>query len=248
LVTSGCGEQGDTGVGAGDSAAPAAVTDLAVSSTSDSSVVLTWTAPGDDGADGTASEYDLRHSSSTITGASWESATRVPDLPSPGPAGAGELFKVPELLDGTKYHFCLRTSDEVPNWSALSNDVDATTTSHCDSRSDGHYRGRPSDWGGTAYLIRAEIRDGVIYVARFWAECSGHYPDGSGCGRVVSGFAPPARAVLDGNCEFLFEVSDRDIRIEIEGTVDPEVGQIDGAYRLYLQSCCSSRGQWWAIK
>jgi hypothetical protein len=105
--------------------------------------------------------------------------------------------------------------------------------------------------GGDGYVIRAEIRDGVIYFARFYAECSGHYPDGRGCGEGMSGFDPPAPAALDDNCEFSLEVSDAGIRIEIEGTVDPEEGYIDGVYVFYYGTvgpCCSSRARWWATK
>ena len=41
--------------------APEQVDDLQATDTTDTSVTLTWTAPGDDGATGTATSYDIRY-------------------------------------------------------------------------------------------------------------------------------------------------------------------------------------------
>ncbi len=59
---------------AADGTAPADVTDLATGTVTTSSVALSWTAPGDDGATGTASSYDIRYSTSTITAGNWPTA------------------------------------------------------------------------------------------------------------------------------------------------------------------------------
>lgn len=91
------------------------------------SVTLIWTAPGDDGDSGTASEYDIRYSLSGITEANWDSAVQVTGEPSPQPPGSAETFMVTGLQPGTTYYFAIRTSDEVPNWSTLSNVVGKTT-------------------------------------------------------------------------------------------------------------------------
>ena len=104
-----------------DTQPPDAVTDLTTGSVSSSSVQLTWTAPGDDGATGTASTYDVRYSTSTITEGNWAAATQASGEPSPKVAGSGELFTVTGLSQGTTYHFAIKTSDEVPNQSAISN-------------------------------------------------------------------------------------------------------------------------------
>lgn len=111
-----------------DVAPPAGVTNLNVSSVTDSSVSLNWTAPGDDGGDGTATEYDLRHSETGITEESWPSATEASSEPEPGKAGTSESCAVEGLTEGTLYYFALKTSDEVPNWSGLSNVASATTS------------------------------------------------------------------------------------------------------------------------
>jgi len=101
---------------------PAKVSDLAVESRSDTSLTLTWTAPGDDGLSGTASQYDIRYSTSVIdTEAAWEAAAVVSDPPTPQPAASSEAFTVAGLNPGTRYYCALKTADEMPNWSDLSN-------------------------------------------------------------------------------------------------------------------------------
>jgi chitodextrinase len=104
-----------------DDVPPAAVTDLAASASATNSVTLTWTAPGDDGAVGTAAYYDIRYSNNPITDGSWDSAWPASGEPTPNAAGALETFVVQYLAPGTTYYFALKTADEKPNWSALSN-------------------------------------------------------------------------------------------------------------------------------
>jgi hypothetical protein len=104
-----------------DTTPPATVTDLSVSEVTTDSVTLTWTAPGDDGNIGTASEYDIRYSTSSITEANWNLASQVLGEPKPSVAGSMETFVVTGLSPGTTYYFALKTADEVPNWSGLSN-------------------------------------------------------------------------------------------------------------------------------
>lgn len=91
------------------------------------SVTLNWTAPGDDGSSGTASQYDIRYSLSTITDANWTSATQVAGEPTPQTAGTAESFDVTGLTPGTTYYFAIKAADEVPNWSTLSNVVAKAT-------------------------------------------------------------------------------------------------------------------------
>lgn len=107
---------------------PANVTTLAASNPSPSSVVLSWMAVGDDGATGTATQYEIRYSTSAITAANFTSATLVATPPVPKAAGQAETFLVSGLAAGTTYYFALKAADEVPNWSGLSNVVSQTTT------------------------------------------------------------------------------------------------------------------------
>ncbi|MBO9608053.1 MAG: fibronectin type III domain-containing protein [Paenibacillaceae bacterium] len=114
--------------GSADTTAPAAVGNLAAGSATSSSVQLTWTAPGDDGTTGTASAYDIRYSTSAITSANWASATQASGEPAPAAAGTSQSMTVGGLTASTTYYFALKTRDEVPNESALSNVVSLATT------------------------------------------------------------------------------------------------------------------------
>lgn len=125
VLAQGCGDDGGTSP---DTTPPAAVADLAVVSVAQDSVRLAWTAPGDNGNDGTASDYDIRYSTVAVTPANWDQAVKCTGEPSPRAAGGSENFTVSGLTEGTPYFFALKTADEVPNWSALSN-VASTSTS-----------------------------------------------------------------------------------------------------------------------
>jgi Tfp pilus assembly protein PilV len=111
-----------------DTTAPAAVSNLATSSPTSSSITLTWTAPGDDGSSGTATSYDIRYATSSISEGTWGSATQASGEPSPQVAGSSESFTVTGLTAGTTYYFAIKTSDEVPNISAISNSPSGITT------------------------------------------------------------------------------------------------------------------------
>jgi len=106
-----------------DETPPAAITDLAAqtSTSQNGAVDLSWTAPGDDGSEGLASSYDLRYSSSLITEGNWDSATPVAGLAAPAYAGTAQEFAVSGLTPSQLYYFAIKTSDEVPNESDLSN-------------------------------------------------------------------------------------------------------------------------------
>ncbi|MDZ7369799.1 MAG: Ig-like domain-containing protein [candidate division KSB1 bacterium] len=112
---------------AADTTPPAAVTNLAATAVSSSSVQLTWTATGDDGNTGTATLYDIRYSKNNITAADFNSATQVTGVPSPKQAGAAESFTVTGLSADTKYYFALKVRDDAGNWSNISNVASATT-------------------------------------------------------------------------------------------------------------------------
>jgi hypothetical protein len=110
-----------------DTTAPAAITNLEHGTETSSSVVLTWTAPGDDGATGTAAQYDIRYSTAPITAGNFDAATHFAGAPAPATPGTNQQATVTGLLANTPYYFAIKTADEVPNWSAISNVVQATT-------------------------------------------------------------------------------------------------------------------------
>ncbi len=111
-----------------DTTPPRAVDNLAVSAAYDISVALSWTSPGDNAAYGTAAAYDIRYSTSPITEANWGEATQCAGEPAPKPAGQAESFLAMGLSPTTTYYFALKTADEAPNLSGLSNVAQATTT------------------------------------------------------------------------------------------------------------------------
>jgi hypothetical protein len=104
---------------------PADITDLVASSTSDTSIQLTWTAPGDDLDTGNAVSYSIRYatSSNTITN-DWENATVAPTAPSPQVAGTEQTVSVTGLTDGIRYYFGIKTVDDGAGYSDVSNVAD----------------------------------------------------------------------------------------------------------------------------
>ncbi len=95
--------------------------------TTSTSVQLTWTAPGDDANVGTATQYDLRYSTSAITAANFASATRFTGTPAPAVAGTSQGVTVTGLAPATTYYFAIKTADDVGNWSTISNVVSKAT-------------------------------------------------------------------------------------------------------------------------
>ena len=104
-----------------DNLPPSAISTLVISDRTASSVLLGWNAPGDDGNSGRASRYDIRYSTSLITESNWESAIPVSDVPRPGSPGMPQWCTVEGIDSSVAYSFAVRTADEVPNWSPLSN-------------------------------------------------------------------------------------------------------------------------------
>ena len=102
-----------------DEIPPNIITDLAATAGPNiGQISLTWTAPGDSGTDGTASQYDMRWSDagSINSWATWNAANQIADEPIPSPYGSAEsyIFECP-ACDAT-YWFNIRAGDEVPNW------------------------------------------------------------------------------------------------------------------------------------
>ena len=107
--------------GSGDATPPGAIVDLTVTGATGTSMSIRWSAPGDDGASGTAASYDVRYSTSAITGANWGSATQASGEPAPQAAGTQQTFTISGLTPGRTYYVAIRAADEAANVSALSN-------------------------------------------------------------------------------------------------------------------------------
>jgi hypothetical protein len=84
-------------------------------------VLLQWTAPGDDSISGTASRYDIRFSLFPITEQNFSFCSGPSSLPRPSAPGTVQQCTVLGLLPGMRYYFAHKTADERLNWSKLSN-------------------------------------------------------------------------------------------------------------------------------
>ncbi len=110
-----------------DRTPPQAITDLNVIAFTPTSVTLTWTSVGDDGATGIASSYDVRYAPEPISEATWDFATEVPGEPTPAAPGKRETLKAEGLTPGKSIYFAIKAADEVPNWSTVSASIQAMT-------------------------------------------------------------------------------------------------------------------------
>ena len=103
-----------------DETPPSAITDLAAAS-SDDIIELSWTSPGDDGMDGTATGYEIRMSLYEITESNWDNAELLQNPPWPLAAGSSQEYTVNNLILGNSYYFAIKAYDDNQNFALLSN-------------------------------------------------------------------------------------------------------------------------------
>jgi len=166
---------------AGDLQRPSAVADLAVASVTIASARLRWTAPGDDGAVGTAAAYELRTSTSPITAENFTQATRVP---SPDPAFGGTLQQATIPVTPNQPVFvALRAIDEVGNQGGISKIVLATPSPPVTAFADGAEAGL-GGWQATGmWHISTERAASGTHAFWFGDEVSTTY---AGAGTLTS--------------------------------------------------------------
>jgi hypothetical protein len=135
VVVPGCSKGGHGGGGTPapttDTTAPGAIADLASTAQGSTTIDISWTAPFEDGASGgAATTYDVRISTTAITDDATFAAASVAagSIPSPSTPGTTDTMQITGLTASTTYFIAIKSSDEVPNASALSNVVSATTT------------------------------------------------------------------------------------------------------------------------
>jgi hypothetical protein len=108
--------------GQNDVTPPGSINDLyGVPGNNHGEIILTWTAPGDDGDIGTASYYVIKYSTEPINQYNFWMANSVPNPPFPSPAGQAENFTISDLQHGQYYYVAVKAYDEVDNESAISN-------------------------------------------------------------------------------------------------------------------------------
>ncbi|MFC1615153.1 chitobiase/beta-hexosaminidase C-terminal domain-containing protein, partial [Patescibacteria group bacterium] len=175
-----------------DTIAPATIINLSVANITQTSVdLMSWFAPGDDNGDGTASLYDIRYATSTIDDTNWSLATQAPAEPTPSVAGTTETYTLVGLDPGVTYYAAIKTQDEVPNISLLSNIASFTTLSPLCVDADWSYSDDACQQGDTLTrtwtLTNQACENGVSKEATETVSCS--YSASIGGGGDVS--TPP---------------------------------------------------------
>jgi hypothetical protein len=118
---------GPSSMAQSDAVAPSVVTNLVAAAGSTAGTVeLNWNAPGDDATAGTATTYIVRYNTTPITEDNWDASTDVTGEPTPSEAGSVETMTVSGLPTGQTYYFAIKTEDEVPNISSISNNAGVT--------------------------------------------------------------------------------------------------------------------------
>lgn len=110
-----------------DVTAPSRIDDVTAISLSQTSIRVQWSAPGDDGAVGTAQTYEIRYRTSTIDASNWSSSSQLMIAPVPKVSGTLQMFDLLNLTPNTRYYFAIKTRDEAMNESAISNVASVTT-------------------------------------------------------------------------------------------------------------------------
>ena len=103
---------------------PADITNLSVYAgyaTNLSTIKIQWTAPGDNGDEGTCDHYEIRYSLTLIDESNWDAAILFNDPPTPLAAGTNQFCNVTGLNSATIYYFAVKAFDEVGNVNIVSN-------------------------------------------------------------------------------------------------------------------------------
>jgi len=128
LFTAQAAESRSFQVYVGDVVSPAAVTDLAVDSALSKSMILQWSAPGDNGLAGMAVSYEIRYSLESITSENFTNAILVTDsVLLPDSSGQLQSMGIVNLEPQTEYYFAIKTTDDAGNQSLISNIINQST-------------------------------------------------------------------------------------------------------------------------
>ena len=106
---------------------PAAVADLAVDSLGTTVIAFAWTAPGGDGAIGRAARYEMNVTAVAAEAGAFHAGAVRTDLPTPGPAGTPQRWRLGGLSPGTSLFVAVRAIDSTGNVATASNVVHAIT-------------------------------------------------------------------------------------------------------------------------
>ena len=108
--------------------APSQITDTQVIDKTTNSITISWTAPGDNGTSGTATEYDIRYNTSPIYPSNWDNAIQAENEPVPQPYGNTDTFTISGLQPGTVYYIGVKGIDDNGLAGRFSNIINTKTT------------------------------------------------------------------------------------------------------------------------
>jgi len=105
-----------------DSTPPGTIEDLnAIPGDEHGEIILTWTAPGDDGYIGLTDHYVIKYSTTDISESNWTEVLSILNPPQPLSPGGSTYFAFDTHEDGHYYYIAMKAYDEVGNVSDLSN-------------------------------------------------------------------------------------------------------------------------------
>ncbi|MBT5605246.1 MAG: SUMF1/EgtB/PvdO family nonheme iron enzyme [Lentisphaerae bacterium] len=217
-----------------DAVPPDAVTDLAAGPGQNmGGITLTWTAPGDDGSEGTAEVYELHFAESLPTEDQWEMAP-VRDLSiAPKSGGDAESVEVYMPAPGKLYYLVVVAFDEAGNVSPISNVVTARSYA-VDTDGDGLPDSYEVSNGLDPDTPDAGLdpdADGLTNAVEYALHTDPHNDDTDGDGHTdgaeaSAGSGPLDRADIppppDGAITVAFLLADSAVQ-EADGTIELEV-------------------------
>ena len=145
-------------IGIVDDVPPMSASGFRADSIAAGQLVLHWAAPGDDGATGRASRYQIQMTTRPAVLGDFISGALFDPAP-PDTAGTAQRFPVRGLAAGTRYYFAIRTRDDAGNWSPVANIVTIMPPG----------RLRPPRREGGAPAIVTRIEPGRLPVELEWS-------------------------------------------------------------------------------
>lgn len=111
-----------------DTVVPAAITTLRAENVDSSSVLLSWTSPGDDEIHDTPERYEIRYARKPLSEVSWSRAKMVEESLIPSTKGKQERFLLSGLNPKSMYYIGVKAIDAGENASEISNILQVYTS------------------------------------------------------------------------------------------------------------------------
>jgi subtilisin family serine protease len=110
-----------------DTVPPGPIQDLVLLEPTSNTLVISWTATGDDGHTGLAAAYDVRYATEPLDESNWDVAARAPGTPEPGLPGSRETMELTGLPASTAWHVGVKAVDDAGNAGPLGSTLMGTT-------------------------------------------------------------------------------------------------------------------------